>query len=537
MTMATYMITSPNGEEFEITAPDDATEEQVLNYAKTQFESMAKSGESVPKPAASSMPTEPLSEVQTAADPEAAMMQAVETGKTDYAGEIGQQLGLTARAGIKGLGALPAMFGDALNTAVNLMLPEDKQLPMVSDTIGKLADAVAVPRNEQERVIGAAAETVASVISAGGIKAGVDWLVSKGINQNVATKVAQEMGNKLGQQATAGSATAATAQQVTESTDNAGIGLAAGLAVGLLAGKNPKVASKTAQTVKQEASALYEQAKAANLRLKPVAGKLLDSRIVTALNDDTLPLKGEGMGTVRETLRTFRASFGNKDGVSLEQVDKLRQDAANLIKNAGGNENQRAAGYVIRNAVDEFLSTVSTPMIKSGDKEGIKLLVQGRKTFRTASRAGVLEDVLSRAKYLSEIDTNLDYSKAVQREITKLMKKEKLLKANFTPAEIDRLKSLSKGGKGLESFIKLVGGTVGLAGKTAAFVGAQSTGGLSLVGYGAGKGVEAGAKSVAASARSRGIQNEVNRILGGLPEPEMNQSIVGSMFGLQNISP
>ena len=518
-----------NGDVIEF--PDDMSDDEIAAVLSKQ----TGTPEPATPPAAAPQETPPTQDM--AADPEAAMMQAVETGKTDYAGEVGQQLGLTARAGIKGLGALPAMFGDALNTAVNLMLPEDKQLPMVSDTIGKLADAVAVPRNEQERVIGAAAETVASVISAGGIKAGVDWLVSKGINQNVATKVAQEMGNKLGQQATAGSATAATAQQVTESTDSAGIGLAAGLAVGLLAGKNPKVASKTAQTVKQEASALYEQAKASNLRFKPVAGKLLDKRIVTALDEDTLPLKGEGMGSVREVMREFRASLKGGEGLGLEQVEKLRRSANNLIANAGGNQNQRSAGYVLRNAVDEFMGNVNGTMIKSGDKEGVKLLVQGRNTFRTASKASVLEDVLDRAKYLSEVDTKLDYGTAVQREITKLMKKEKLLKANFTQAEINRLKSLSKGGKGLESFIKLVGGTVGLAGKTAAFVGAPSTGGLSLVGYGAGKGVQAGAQSVAASARSRGIQNEVNRILGGLPEPEMNQSIVGSMFGLQNISP
>ena len=38
--MATYVITSPSGEEFEVTAPDDATEEQVLAYAKSEFAKM-----------------------------------------------------------------------------------------------------------------------------------------------------------------------------------------------------------------------------------------------------------------------------------------------------------------------------------------------------------------------------------------------------------------------------------------------------------------------------------------------------------------
>lgn len=535
--MATFVITAPSGEEFEITAPDDATEEQVLAYAQSEFAKMQKPAET-PEPATQPVQQEVQPTEDVAADPEAAMMQAVETGKTDYAGELKQQLALTARAGIKGGGAVLSMFGDALNAAVNLALPKDKQIPALSDTIGKLADAVAVPRNEQEKVIGAAAETVASVISAGGVKAGVDWLISKGVQSNIATKVAQEMGKKLGQQSTAGAASAATAQQVTESTDSTGLGIAAGVAVGLLAGKNPKAATKTAQMVKQEASSLYEQAKSSNLKFKAVAGKLLDKRIVTALDEDTLPLKGEGMASVREVLRNFRGSFTGGEGVALEQLEKLRRDANNLIANAGGNQNQRSAAYTIRNAVDEFMGNVNASMVKSGDKEGVKLLVQGRNTFRTASKASVLEDVIDRARHISEVDPNVDFGKAVQREMTKLMKKEKVLKANFTPAEIGRLKDVAKGGKGLETLIKGVGTVTGLAGKAAALGSSYATGSVGpMAGYLVAKGVEKGTQAAAASARRAGIEREVSRILGGVPEPQFNQSIVGSMFGIQNVSP
>ena len=42
--MAAYEVTSPDGQAFEINAPDDATEEQVMAYAKTQFASMNKEG-------------------------------------------------------------------------------------------------------------------------------------------------------------------------------------------------------------------------------------------------------------------------------------------------------------------------------------------------------------------------------------------------------------------------------------------------------------------------------------------------------------
>ena len=54
--MAAYEVTSPDGQAFEINAPDDATEEQVMAYAKTQFASMNKEGKPTTdnKPKASS---------------------------------------------------------------------------------------------------------------------------------------------------------------------------------------------------------------------------------------------------------------------------------------------------------------------------------------------------------------------------------------------------------------------------------------------------------------------------------------------------
>ena len=477
-----------------------------------------------------------LSQQAAQPTPEAKQPASAEQPKEEsFGSQLAHQAGMTVRAGIKGAGQMAALFGDALNSAINLALPKDKQLPMLSDTVNKLADAVAVPANEQERVLDAAASTVAGVIANGGIKAGVDWLISKGVNSTVATKAAQELGKNLGQQATAGAATAATAQQVTESTDSPLLGLAAGTAVGLITGKAPAAARKTADEAFQSANALYEKAKAAGLTFKPVAGRKLTVDIANALDDSTLPLKGEGMGSVREVLRSFKSTFNDPDGVSLSAVEKLRRDANNLISNAGGNQNQRSAAYVIRNAVDDFMGNVNSNLIQKGDKAGIELLVAGRSTFRTAARANVLEDVLSAAKYKAEIDPNVDFAKALQKEVTALMRKEKLLKANFTAEEIERLKSISKGGKGLEMLLKGVGTMTGLAGKGAALVNAPTTGGASLLGYLGARGVENAAKKAGAAVRQRGIEDEISRILGGESTKQFfAPAAAGSMFGLRN---
>jgi hypothetical protein len=77
--MATYEIKAPDGSAWEVNAPDNATEAQVLEYAKSQWQQ--------PKAPENS---------------------------------LGRQVGLTARSAIKGVAGIPAMVGDALFSVGNL---------------------------------------------------------------------------------------------------------------------------------------------------------------------------------------------------------------------------------------------------------------------------------------------------------------------------------------------------------------------------------------------------------------------------------
>lgn len=84
--MPTYEVTSPDGKTWEITAPDGATQDQVLAYAKQQW---------------------------------AASLKAPDAPGQTQNRDIASQLGLTARAGIKGLAALPAIGADAVGGLLN----------------------------------------------------------------------------------------------------------------------------------------------------------------------------------------------------------------------------------------------------------------------------------------------------------------------------------------------------------------------------------------------------------------------------------
>ena len=87
--MATYSITAPNGEEFEITAPDDANEAQVLAYARTQFRMQQKPKPEPKKPAVEGSFIDPV-------------MQGLTMGWSDELGGLGARLGALAAGAPEG---------------------------------------------------------------------------------------------------------------------------------------------------------------------------------------------------------------------------------------------------------------------------------------------------------------------------------------------------------------------------------------------------------------------------------------------------
>lgn len=83
------------------------------------------------------------------------------TAKPSAGGQLGRQLGLTARAGITGITALPAMFGDALNAGINKAFGTNLQ--PVSATIQNLENSVGLPQpqNATERIVQDASSAMA----------------------------------------------------------------------------------------------------------------------------------------------------------------------------------------------------------------------------------------------------------------------------------------------------------------------------------------------------------------------------------------
>lgn len=148
--MATYEITAPDGSKWDVTAPDDASQDQVLQYAKTQWSAQEK-----PQP------------------------------QRSMGGDLLRQVGLTARAGIKGVAGLPAMVGDALFGLAG-------QSGRTSSALDNLLNTVLPqPETATERVAG---DVAGALAGAGGV-AGLARLAAPTteVGQGIATGLAANL--------------------------------------------------------------------------------------------------------------------------------------------------------------------------------------------------------------------------------------------------------------------------------------------------------------------------------------------------------
>lgn len=200
--MATYEVTAPDGSKWDVTAPDDASQDQVLAYAQSQW---------------------------------GAQKQAPQRSMGE---DLLRQIGLTARAGVSGVLGVPVMVGDALfglagqpgrtssalNSVLNRVLPQ--------------------PETATERVAG---DIAGALAGAGGMaKAAGMAAPSSDLAQRVATVFAENVPAQL-----ASSGAAAGASGVTRES---GGGPAAQLVAGLGAGVAAPMALQALSTIPGQAA-------------------------------------------------------------------------------------------------------------------------------------------------------------------------------------------------------------------------------------------------------------------------------------------
>jgi len=405
--MATFVVTAPDGKEYEITAPEGATQEQVLSYAQQNYASASAPQRSV-------------------------------------ASELGRQVGLTARAGITAATAIPAMLADPVAAGIN-QLAGRKVMDLPSQGVQTLMTAAGLPAPETglERAVQAGTAAMASVPTQAALS-GTSAMLAP-LRQNIPQQVVAA--------GAGGTAAQATQEVVQEATENPIASVIAGLAAGTVAGSlGAKGATSLTQKrqplvtldeIKRRAQQSYAKMEEQGVYLKPksvldnfnqIENKLLAQNFNPKL-DDHKPVS-QVLDTVREMTGTQRVSF-----TKLEQM----RAALNDLKTSKEPATRKYAGQAVAE-MDSYIAELKGSDIIAGQGNlgtAVKAVQNARKDWRNLSRASVLEDALNVAE-AKALDPKASEGELIRRQLINLAgNKDKM--RSFSERERNAIKSVASG--------------------------------------------------------------------------------------------
>lgn len=406
--MPTYVVTAPDGKEYEITAPEGATQEQVLAYAQQNYS----------KPA--------------------------EKPQRSLAQEAGRQLGLTARAGITGLAAVPAMLAEPVAAGVNLLA--GKQV-MASPTQGLQNVLTAAGLPEPETGLERAVQTGTSAM------AGVP---AQAALSGTSAALAPLRQNLLQQTAAAGAggvAGQAAADVVQEATENPLMSAIAGIAAGTVAGVGAAKGATAAATkreplitldeIKQRAQRSYETVDQQGVFLKPKS--VLDNfnNVEAALIKENFNPKLDAHKPVAQVLEQVRDMVGTQR-VSFTKLEQMRSALVDL-KSAKDSATRKYAGQAV-SELDNYITKLGAKDVLASEGNlgtAVKTVQDARKDWRNLSRATVLEDALNVAEARA-LDPKASEGELIRRQLINLASNKDKMRF-FSEREKNAIKSVASG--------------------------------------------------------------------------------------------
>ena len=330
-----YKVRDPSGALREIRGPAGATDDQVIAKAKELF-----GGQSTES---SDQPTEPQQRTR------------------GYGEELGRQLGLTARHGLKGLTAIPAMIGDAIGMNS-------------SGSVNTLADMIGLPKPESrlEKIVGTGTEAVAS----GGGMLGLGTKMAQG-----ASPMVKAAGDFLSMNPTSQLALSGVSGTAAESAKQSGASeggqLAAGIGAPIAASLIAPIASRTAAIPYNLVAPMFSKDAAntgAARMLNDITGKR--AGVVANAMTQTDPMQTGGqasLGTGSAEMQAAQKLLRQRRPSEYSEVDSAqkwdwRQQWKNLNKNTEAIRTKALddANYggvkadAITNEIDSILSTAGS---------------------------------------------------------------------------------------------------------------------------------------------------------------------------------
>ena len=422
--MTTYRITAPDGKTYSIEGPEGASQEQVQQEVIRQNPQLASPSTAV------TTPSPPV------AAPESPSMLS----------QLGRQAGLTARAGITGVTAVPSMFADFLTGAAGLasgraIKPSSQALQEFMTQAG-----LPEPQGTLERAVQAGAGAMAGT--------GAQAAASQGIP--VLSAFTANLPQQVAAAGTGGVAGQAAAEGATAVTGSPLAGVAAGLVAGTLGGAAAsKLAARTGQLptssvtiedIKNRATQSYKSVEDLGVAIKPKSVlDMLNNAENTLVKGNFNPLL-DTHKPVAQVLSQLRAMTGTQR-VSFTKLEQMRA-AAGGLKTANDAATRKFAGDLV-DELDNYIGSLKSNDLIAGQGglgQAVSSVQSARKDWRNMSKATILEDALNVTEARA-LDAKASENELIRRQLINLVANKKKI-GQFSEAEQNAIKSVARGGKG-----------------------------------------------------------------------------------------
>lgn len=420
--MTTYTIPAPDGKTYSIEGPAGASQEQVQQEVMRQFPQAGTA------PTAASSPTPP------------------EPSAPPIDNQLGRQLGLTARAGLTGITAVPAMMADFLVGAVGLATGQHRK--PTSQSFQELMTRIGLPEPQGglERAVqsgaGAMVGTGVQAAAAQGTKA------LSALSANLPQQVAASAGGGVVGQA--------AADVATDITGNPLAGVGAGLVAGVLggaaaskaaarAGQVPK-STVTIDDIKAQASKSYKAVEETGVAIKPKSVlDMLNNAEGELIKNNFNPLM-DAHKPVAQVLEQLRSMTGTQR-VSFTKLEQMRSAAGGLSK-SNESATRKFAGDLV-SEIDNYIGSLKGSDLVAGQggiDKAVSSVQSARKDWRNMSKATILEDALNvaEARALNPIASE---NNLIRQQLLSLAANKKKMQ-QFSEVEQNAIRSVAAGGKG-----------------------------------------------------------------------------------------
>ena len=507
--MAKFRITGPDGGVYEVTAPDDASEQDVLGYVQQNAGAAGQAG-----------PTNQTGTPRAAEDRSMAALAASDPSVAlrNRSGELrgqkasgtlvdrvrslasGASFGLADEfaalmSKLTGVGGQPGADGTysgnlAAERRRDAQIPSDVRIP--GEIAGGLLTGSGLAR-QGATLLNMAKPTISGMALRGGAE-GAAYGAAHGFGQGEGEQDRLE-------KAAYGAALGAPTGAVT-----AGVGTALA---------KPKTQSvPRSEQIRAKSDAMYKAADDSGVLVStPATRNIADDVMDTARRAGLRPVIHKELNDAIKYLDDLAANPASGKGISLRDLETARQ----VIRDASKQPSQYRIAAKIIDKLDDRMDALSANDVIAGDaKLGPEALGQARQLWSTFRKTKSVERLIERAELKAGFYSGSGYENALRSEFRNFLLNENKIKG-FSKPELDAIRKVADGGP-IQNLMRFIG--------KAAPTGIVSGG----IGYTAGKmsgipgaeyaipGVGALARLGATGATSRSAEKALGTVSGIQPQ-------------------